>query len=142
MLSNLSGIHYDHFFKNYMSPISFLALLVVLWQFPTIIYVISIILVFLSLTTTTSSIFKKHREAHLQGKITHMGFTRNIFLEIFGILLTMTLAILLGRHIAEIATDQISNDLTKLIAGIVIGLLAGVGIGLLVKRIWGSFVKL
>jgi len=39
------------------------------------------------------------------------------------------------RYIAEIATQQITNDLTKLIAGILIGLLAGMGVGLLVKRI-------
>jgi len=68
-------------------------------------------------------------------------FVLNIFLEILGILLAMTLAGLFGRHIAQIATEQINNDLTKLIAGIVIGLLAGMGVGILMKRAWGRLLK-
>ena len=142
MLSNLSGIHYDHFFKNDMSPISFLALLVVLWQVPTTIHTIFIGFLLFSVAIAISSIFKKHRGAYLQGKITRALIVRNTLLEIFGILLEMTLAGLLGRYIAQIATQQISNELTKLLAGIVIGLLVGVGIGLLVKRVWRSFVKI
>lgn len=142
MLSNLSEIHYDHFFNNYMSSISFLALLVVLWQVPTTIHTIFIGFLLFSVAIAISSIFEKHRGAYLQGKITRALFVRNTLLEIFGILLAMTLAGLLGRYIAQIATQQISNELTKLLAGIVIVLLVGAGIGLLVKRVWRSFVKL
>jgi len=142
MLSNLSGIHYDHFFKNYMSRISFLALLVVLWQVPTTMHAISVILLSVSLTIAFSFTIKKHRGAYLQNKITRDVFVRNVLVEIFGILLAMALAALLDRYISQIVTGHISNDLTKLIAGIVIGLLVGVGIGLLVKRVWGSFVKI
>src|SRR5258706_8368395 len=143
MLSNHSGIHYNHFFKNYMSPISFLALLVVLWQVPTTISTIFIGFLLFSVAIAISSMLKKHRGAYLQGKkITRALIVRNILLEIFGFLLEMTLAGLLGRYIAQSATQQISNELTKVLAGILLGLLAGVGIGLLVKRVWGSFVKI
>ena len=130
------------FLKKYRNPISFVALLVVLWQFPTTPHAISVTFLLPSLTIAIVFIFRKHKEAFLQGKVSHGVFVRNTFLEIFGILLAMTLAGLLGRYIAQIATQQISNELTKLLAGVLLGLLAGVGIGLLLKRVWGSFVKI
>src|SRR6185436_1785301 len=96
MLSNLSGIRHNHFFKNYMRPISFLALLVVLWQVPTPKHTIFIGFLLFSVAIAISSILKKHRGAYLQGKITRTFFARNTLLEIFGILLAMTLAGLLA----------------------------------------------
>jgi uncharacterized membrane protein required for colicin V production len=66
---------------------------------------------------------------------------RTIFLEITGILLAITLAGLLGRFIAEIATRHISNDLTKLIVGISIGLLVGIVVGVFIKRASSHLVK-
>jgi hypothetical protein len=41
----------------------------------------------------------------------------------------MVLAGLLGRFIAQIATQHISNDVIKLAAGIATGLLVGIGGG-------------
>lgn len=90
-----------------------------------------------------SIIFMAQRnwKTYLQGKITRSVFMRNVILEIFGILLAMTLAGLLGRYIAEVATAQITNDIARFIAGILIGLLAGVCVAILVKRTWGWLLK-
>ena len=92
-------------------------------------------------TITVMVIFFKWLRQYKEGKITRTILVRNIFLEIIGILLAMTLAGLLGRYIAQIATVQIANELVKLIAGILIGLLVGMGVGLLVKRTWGRWLK-
>lgn len=124
-----------------MSILFLLAILISVWQFPSAGLILGVILLLFSLFIASSAIVEKHRKAYLQGKITRGVFVRNTVVEIFGILLAVILAGLLGRTIAEIATEQISSDLTKLIAGMVIGLLAGMGIGLLVKRTWGKFVR-
>ena len=84
----------------------------------------------------------KWLRSYKEGKMTRTLMVRNTFFEISGVLISMTLAGLLGRYIAEIATEQIGNNLTKLIAGIVIGLLVGLGVGVLMKRTWGRLVKL
>jgi len=66
---------------------------------------------------------------------------RNVLIETAGLLLATVLAGLLGRSIAQIATQQISNDLIKLAAGIATGLLVGIGVGVLMQRISGRFMK-
>ena len=130
-----------NFFKKYINPILFLALLLVLWQFPASMRVISVIFLSVSLAVAFSFIIKKHREAYLQNKITRGVFVRNVLVEITGILLAMALAGLLGRIVAQFMTAQISNDLTNFSASIIIGLLAGTGIGIFVKRTWERLVK-
>jgi len=119
-----------------------LGIAITLWKFPLIAPFLGPTLLLLSLAMAVSSVLKKHKEAYLQGKITRAIFVRNISLEIFGILLAMALAGLLGRHIAQIATEHINNALTRLITGILIGLLAGIGVSILVKYTWGQIVKL
>lgn len=96
----------------------------------------------ITITMILVSITYKQFCNYKQGNITRMVLARNIFVEIFGILLAMTLAGLLGRYIAQIVIEHIINDLTKLIASILIGLLAGMGVGLVVRRTWGRVVKL
>ena len=110
-----------------------------LLAFPTPIS--GVILILLSVAVAVSSILKKNKESYFQGWITHGVFVRNVLAETIGILLAMTLAGLLGRYIAQIATAQIPNELAKLVAGVLIGLLAGVGGGILVKRTWGQMLK-
>jgi len=132
-------------FKNYTTLISVLLLLVVLifaWLFPSTGLIFGVIVFIFGLTMASFAIIGKHREAYLQGKITRSVFVRKVLAEIFGILLAMTLAGLLGRYIAQIATEHINNDLTKLIIGILIGLLAGIGVSILVKHTWGRIVRL
>ena len=51
-------------------------------------------------------------------------------------LLALTLAGLLGRPAAAMATQQMGDGLFKVIAGILIGLLAGIGVRLVVRQTW------
>ncbi len=83
------------------------------------------------------SVLQEQTKSYREKRIGRTKLILNVLGEILVILLAMSLAALLGRYIAEIATEQISNGLAKFIAGIVIGLLAGMGVGFLVKRTWG-----
>ena len=121
--------------------IALLLAVMAVWQFPSARLMLFMILLLFSVARAFASVIAKHREAHLQGRITFVVFVRNILIETAGLLLAMVLAGLLGRYIAQIATQHISNDLIKLAAGIATGLLVGIGVGVLMQRIGGRFVK-
>lgn len=132
-------------FKNYRTLISVALLLVVLFfarLFPAAGLILGVTFLLFSLIIASLAVIGKHREAYRQGQITRAIFIRNIFVEILGVLIAMALAVLLGRYIAQIATEHINNALTKFIAGILIGLLVGIGVSILVKHVWGRIVKL
>jgi hypothetical protein len=123
-------------------PILFLVSIVIsLWKFHLATPIIGIAFLFVGIVVAISAIIRKHRESYLQRRITRNLFARNVSLEIFGLLLAMTLAGLLGRHLAQIATEQISHHSIRFIVGIAMGLLAGMGVGVLVKRTWAQLVK-
>ncbi len=127
-----------------MKFIPFLLILVLLlsmWLLPSATSALGIALIAISLSLAFFTIFGKHRTAYLQGKLTRAAFLRNTFLDVFGILLAVVLAGLLGRYAVGLVTRPISNDPARLIAGILIGLLVGLGVGLLVNRAWGRLVK-
>jgi hypothetical protein len=90
-----------------------------------------------ALAMAISSVLQEQTKSYREKRIGRTKLALNVLGEIMVMLLAMTLAALLGRYIAEIATEQISNGLAKFIAGMVIGLLAGMGVGFLVKRTWG-----
>jgi len=114
---------------------------IAVWQFPSARLMLFMILLLFSVARAIASVIAKHREAHLQGRITFVVFVRNVLIETTGLLLAMVLAGLLGRYIAQIATQHISNDLIKLAAGIATGLLVGIGVGVVMQRISGRFMK-
>jgi len=99
------------------------------------------ILLLFSVARAIASVIAKHREAHLRGSITSVVFVRNVLIETTGLLLAMVLAGFLGRFIAQIATQHISNDLIKLAAGIATGLLVGIGVGVVMQRLSGRFMR-
>lgn len=132
-------------FKNYRTLISVALLLVVLFfarLFPAAGLILGVTFLLFSLIIASLAVIGKHREAYRQGQITRAIFIRNIFVEILGVLIAMALAVLLGRYVAQIATEHINNALTKFIAGILIGLLVGIGVSILVKHAWGRIIKL
>ena len=100
-----------------------------------------IIFLLFSMVTASLAALEGHKKAYRAGIITRGVFIRNAVLEITGILLAMTLAGVLGRSIATMATQQIGNGLMRVIAGILVGLLAGFGIGFLVRQTWGRLAK-
>ena len=76
-----------------------------------------------------------------RGSITSVVFMRNVLIETASLLLAMVLAGLLGRYLAQIMTQHISNDLIKFAAGIATDLLVGIGVGVVMQRISGRFMK-
>ncbi|HMB23558.1 MAG TPA: hypothetical protein VKP08_12030 [Anaerolineales bacterium] len=127
-----------------MKFIPFLLLLVMLlsiWLLPSATPALGIALVVVSLVLAFFSVWAKHRTVYHEGRITRIVLVRNVFLDMFGILLAMTLAILLARYVVGIATQPIDNDTARLIASILIGMLVGIVVGMSVNGIWGRFVK-
>jgi hypothetical protein len=118
-----------------------LAVLVLAWLFPSAGYFLGIIFLVFSFFIIGIVVIAKHREKYRGGKITRRVFIRTVSLEITGIWLAMILAGLLGKTIAQVATQHITHEITRLVAGIAIGMLVGVGMGLLVRQIWGRLVK-
>ena len=121
--------------------VSLLPILLLVLLLPSIGMMISITLLFFSLIVASLYVMKRNRDAYLQGKITPGGFLRDTSLEIFGILLGMILAGLLGRHLAEIATTQIANEFIRNLASILVSLLVGAGAGWLMQQARGRLVK-
>ncbi len=127
-----------------MRPILFLPILVLLlssWLFPSATPALAAAVLLFSLGIAIFVVLKKHRTAYLQGQIAHWTFVRNIFLDLFGILLAVVLAGLLARYVAGIVTKPIGSATARVAAGIVLGLLAGIVVGALVNNLWGRFVK-
>ena len=127
-----------------MKFISFLLILVLIlsmWLFPSATSALGIALIVSSLSIAIFAVLQKHGTTYRQGKLTRSAFLRNTSLDVSGILLAVTLAGLLGRFVAGIVTQPISNDLGRLIAGILIGLLVGIGVGVFVNRAWGRLLK-
>ena len=103
--------------------------------------VIVAVLFCLTLAGAFFAILQEQRKQYQENRISRSQLVRNVLFQIAEILLAAALASVLGRWIAEFATQQISNGLIKFIAGMTIGLLAGMGVGFLVKRTWGRLVK-
>lgn len=130
-------------FRKYSTLISIVLLvtfLISVWIFPSARSVVVVIFLLFIVAQAFTAVIVKHRESYLQGKIMSAVFVRNVLIETTYLLLAMILAGFLGRFIAQIATQQISNDLMKFAAGITIGLLVGVGVGVVMQRISGRFI--
>ena len=96
-----------------------------------------VLLFCLSLAWTVFTILQEQGKLYRGKRISRSQVVRNALFQIAGVLLAMALASVLGRWLAEAATQQISNGLIRFIAGMVVGLLAGMGVGYLVKQMWG-----
>jgi hypothetical protein len=95
----------------------------------------------LSVAMTIFSVVQKQKILQRENPTSGIKLARSILFETIGILIAMALAGLLGRYIAQIVTQQISNDLIKFTASIATGLLVGIGVGIVLERTWGRFIK-
>jgi hypothetical protein len=132
------------FLKKYFLLISILFVVVLAisaWKFPSVAPVVGIIFLCFSLGIAISSIALKHRTAYREGKLTRFTFARNIFLDVFGILLAMALAALVAQCVSDLVAKQVVDKLLRFVAAVLVGLLVGIGVGLLVRQLWGHFVK-
>jgi hypothetical protein len=119
-----------------------LAFLVLAWLFPSAAARLGIIVLLASFSVASLAVMKKHRQAYLQGNIDRLVLVRNILFEIFGLLLAMALAGLLGSYIVGITTHQINNDLIRFTTGIIIGLIVGFGVGVFIKQAKDRFATI
>ena len=127
-----------------MKLVPFLLILVLIlsiFLFPIATPALGMGLIVISLSIALFSIFRKHRTAYQQGRLTRAAFVRNMFLDVFGILLAMALAVLLGSYLAGLVTLPISSDSTRLLAGIIVALPVGLGVGFFVNWTWGRLIK-
>ncbi|HJR80294.1 MAG TPA: hypothetical protein VJ821_09500 [Anaerolineales bacterium] len=122
-------------------PIVLLLAVIVAWQSPAIRLILVLLLLLFSLVRALASIVAKHRTARLSGRVTQIISARNILIETIFVLAVMILAGILGRHVAQLATQQISHDFLQFVAGIATGLLVGIGVGAALHPIWGKLVK-
>jgi len=128
-------------FATFALLLSIPVLFVITWLFPLVGIILGIIYLLFIVLTTSLMIFRKHRETYLQGRVSRPIFIRNASLEISGVLLSIGFAGLAGRYLAQAATAEIINGLTKLITGILIGLLVGLSIGIIIKKLTGYLIK-
>ncbi len=131
----------DNFAMKIILFLSILVLLLSVWLLPSVTPALALILLLFSFACAAVVVLRKHRAAYREGRLTHSAFLRNIFLDVLGILLAMTLAVLLARWVAGIVARPIRSDTSRLLAYLLIGLLAGIGVGALVNRLWGRFIK-
>jgi hypothetical protein len=110
------------------------SLLILAWAFPTAGLKLGITFLLLSFLIASLAVFEKQKKAYSRGELTRAVFIRNAVVEISGGFIVMLLAGLLGRNAAEVATQQIGNELVRLAAGIAVGLLVGLGVGLLAQK--------
>jgi hypothetical protein len=117
-------------------------LLVLARLFPSAGLKLGIVFLLISFFIASLAVLEKHKEAYRLGSITRGVFIRNAALEITGAGLAMALAGLLGRYAAQVATQQIGDDLIRIIAGMIVGLLVGISVGGVARKTWGRFVKI
>ncbi len=133
------------FLKKYFLLISILFLVLLAlsaWKFPSVAPVIGVIFLCFSLGMAIAAIVVKHRAAYREGKLTRFALARNIFLDVFGILLAMALAALLAQYVGNLIAKQVDGELLRFVVAMLVGLLVGIGVGTLVNRLWGRFSKL
>jgi hypothetical protein len=123
--------------------LSFLTGFLVLgWVIPAERLFLGITFLVFSFLIASLAIVEKYKEAYDQGKITRGRFFSNAALESIGTGLTMCAAGLLGRAAAQVATQQIGDDVMRVIIGIAIGLIVGIGVGALAKLTWGRLLRI
>ena len=127
--------------STFILSCTLLTLLILAWLFPAAGWKLGIVFLLFTLVTASLAALERHKKAYRAGRLTRVLFLRNGALEVLGILLGMTMAGLIGRPLAALATQQIEAGLLRIIAGIAMGLLAGIGIGFIVRGTWGRLVK-
>jgi len=111
-----------------------LTLLLLAWVFPASGLKLGIGFLLLSFLVASVAVLEKHQKAFRNGELRRGVFIRNATLEVSGTFLVMLLAGLLGRYAAEVATQQIEQDLLRVVAGLGVGLVVGISVGVLAKR--------
>ena len=128
-----------------------LAILASLFFWPASIRPLSLIVMGTSLGAVIAFTIRRYVQAHREGKITRQRLVRGILVDVPGILLTMTAAILAGGEAGAYAGQVIGKAAESqragwgvpagILAGMLVGILAGLIVGLLARWIWGRLLK-
>ena len=110
-------------------------LLAILIFVPSIAGAFSIAALLVSLGMAIVFIVRRQLKSYRSGKINRAGVLGNIFVEVVGLLLTITLAFLIVASLIE--TMNLSSGLWEMGIAIALSLLIGLVIGWLVKVTWG-----
>jgi hypothetical protein len=121
------------------------------WLWPSISGPMTVILVIGMLGMAMIVTVQGNGRAYKLGKISQRELSHKNLVDVFGIILTMALAILAGGTVsgyvsplagkAAKATFHGTGFTAGLLAGIFAGMLVGLGIGYLVRWIWGMLTK-
>lgn len=111
-----------------------LLMLALAWVFPAAGLRVGIVFLLISFSLTSWLVLDKHKVAFRKGEITRRVFIRNAVIEISGTWLVMGLAGVVGRAVAEIATQPLADGFVRVLAGIVVGLIVGLVVGVLAKK--------
>jgi len=109
-----------------ISVVLLIALIASLFFYPSISSKIGIVLLIFGLGMALVFTYQKHIGSYKQGQITRLKFTRNILLDILGLLLTIAAASYLG----SMAGTRLGASF-----GLAAGLIAGIGSAFVVA--WG-----
>lgn len=118
-----------------------LILLILARVFPTLGLKLGITFLILSFLIASLVVLEKHKKGYRNRTMTRSVFIRNAALEISGTFVVMLLAALASRSIAEVATQQVANDIIRMVAGLVVGLLVGLTIGFLARKMLTRLVE-
>ncbi len=110
-------------------------LLAVIFFMPSVAAALSIAALILSFVMAILFIVRRQLQAYRAKNVSRAGMFRNIVVEIIGLLLTIMLAALIVRSVAE--TMNLSSGWTAIAIAIALSILIGMVIGWLVKVTWG-----
>ncbi|MCJ7435308.1 MAG: hypothetical protein MUO77_17655 [Anaerolineales bacterium] len=111
------------------------ALVVSLFFYPGASSWLGIIMLISSLGMAIFFITQKHLPSYKQGKLTRIKFTRNILLDLLGLLLTIGAASYLGGRAGTWASNY------GLWTGLAVGMMVGFAGALGMRSLWGKVVK-
>ena len=128
-----------------------LLILASLFFLPGATRVLSLAVMFLGIIAILTFTVRRHVQAHRQGRITRPAMRRNIIIDLFGLLITMAIVILVAgmagtSAVLRLAQDQAAGQAWGMTWGVLAGLLAGIAAGVLVSLFvrwgWGKLWKL
>lgn len=135
----------------YVSILLLLALLAAPFAWPQTAGALGTVAILLSVGALVAFSVSGQLRAYHAGGLDRAGLTRNILVEVPGLLLSMAVAALAGRAAGQLAGAAAVpaaesawpgwGGLAGLLVALLVGMLVGILVGLLVKGSWGKLLK-
>ena len=127
-------------YRLFISILFLLALLIALIFFPSSAGALAIVVLFLSLGMAIFFIVRRQTQTYRQNQIDRATLARNIYFEVLGLLITISLSILLAQLIAGTINSLMGSGWLSIGVTIGLSMLGGLGAAWLVKVTWGRLV--